>query len=161
MRDQQQCPRVIEKLLLEKLQRLDVEIVRRLVHDEQVRRLQEELRKHQPRAFAAGKRLHRCAHALRRKEEIRKIRIDVLLDAAHNHLIAVARDVLADRELRLQFAAELIEKRHLDIRAERHRSLGRLKPSGQELEESGLARAVAAEDADPLAAENISCKIGY
>ena len=54
------------------------------------------------------------------------------------------------------FSAELVEERHLDVRAERDGSFGRLEFSGEKLEERRLPRAIPAEDPDSLAAEDIS-----
>ena len=96
MRDEEERALVVQELLLEKLQGLDIKVICRLVHHEQIRWLQEEFREHETRAFSAGKRLHRRAHAFGREEKVGKVRVDVFLHAADDHLVAVLRDVLAD-----------------------------------------------------------------
>jgi len=53
MAHQQQRAGVTQQLLLQQLQGLDVQIVGRLVHHEQVSGLQKQLGQQQPRAFAA------------------------------------------------------------------------------------------------------------
>ena len=80
----------------------------------------------------------------------------MLLHPADDDLIPVARDVLADGELRFELAAELIEKRHLDAGAERDRTLGRLELPGQDLQKRRLPRAIAPEDPDSFASQDIS-----
>jgi len=79
----------------------------------------------------------------------------VLSRAADDDLVAVARDVLADGEFGVQLAAQLVEERERDVRAERDGAFVRREASGKELQERRLAGAVAAEDADALAAQDV------
>ncbi len=58
---------------LEGLARGDVEVVRRLVEQEQVRRQQEEQRQLQPRAFTAGERRHFLEDVVAAEEEARQV----------------------------------------------------------------------------------------
>ena len=78
----------------------------------------------------------------------------MLLHSAHHHLVAVGRDVLADGQLRAHLAPQLVEERKLHVRPAHHLARRRREPSGQQVEERRLARAVRAEDADPLAAQH-------
>ena len=71
--DQQQRARVRLQRVLEQLERFDVEVVRRLVEHEQVRRLREQPRKQQAIALAAGQRGNRRLRALRRKQEVAEV----------------------------------------------------------------------------------------
>ena len=62
MADQQQRAGIIGQHLLEQVQCLDVEIVGRLVEDQQVAGLCQDLRQQQPVALAAGQGLDRLPH---------------------------------------------------------------------------------------------------
>ena len=59
--------------LLEQFQRLDVEVVGRLVEDQHVRGTREQPREQQPVALAARQQLHRRLRALAREQEIREV----------------------------------------------------------------------------------------
>ena len=72
----------------------------------------------------------------------------MLAHAADHDLVAVARDVLRDRELVLHLATELVEERELHVRADRDGSLRRTELAREELQKRRLARAIAPEDAD-------------
>ena len=77
MADQEQRPTIAGQRLLEQVQRVDVEIVGRLVQDQQVARLRQDLREQQPVALAAGQGTRRLARLLVTKQEIAQIADDV------------------------------------------------------------------------------------
>ena len=85
----------------------------------------------------------------------------MLAHSAHNHFIAVGGDVLGDGKLAVEFAAQLIEKRHLHVGADPDRSRIRRKRTGEQFQKRGLAGAVGAEYADALAAQNVGREIAY
>ena len=62
--DEQQGSLVVGQQLFQKLERLDVEIVGRLIENQHVCRLSENFRQQQAIAFAAGERLDRRVDAL-------------------------------------------------------------------------------------------------
>ena len=68
--DDEQRAGELEQQLLEQVERLDVEIVRRLVEHEQVERAREQPREQQAIALAARERAHRRARAIGREEEV-------------------------------------------------------------------------------------------
>ena len=70
---QQQRAAVALQRVLEELERLDVEVVGRLVEHQQVRGLREEPREQQAVALAARQRLDRRLRALRREQEVAEI----------------------------------------------------------------------------------------
>ena len=76
--DDEQRPRELEQQLLEQIERLDVEIVRRLVEHEQVERAREQPREQQAVSLAARQRAHRRARAIGREEKILEIAEHVL-----------------------------------------------------------------------------------
>ena len=71
-------PGELSDQIFEQLERLDVEIVRRLVEHEHVRGPGEEARQQQPVALAARKRFHPRLRALPREQEVREIAEHVL-----------------------------------------------------------------------------------
>ena len=154
MAHEQDRPRVGEQLLLQQLQRLDVEVVRRLVEDEQVPRPQEELREQESRLLAAGERLHGRPRAVGGEEEVLEVAEDVARGPVHHDLVVALGDVLRDALLRVERSAELVEEDGLHARAERDAAGLRREPAEEEAQERRLARAVRAEHADALAAQD-------
>ena len=77
MADEQQRARPLGQLRFEQLERLDVEVVGRLVEHQHVGRPREQPRQQQAVALAAGQRLHRRARALGREEEVLQVADDV------------------------------------------------------------------------------------
>ena len=71
--DEQQRAGPLDELRLEQLERLEIEIVGRLVEHEHVRRPREQPGEQQPIAFAARQRLHRRLRALGRKQKIAQV----------------------------------------------------------------------------------------
>ena len=101
----------------EELQRLDVEIVGRLVEHEDVGRPREQPRQQQPVALAARQRLHRRLRALAREQEIRQVADHVTWLAVDDDRVVAAVDGVGDRALRIELLALLIEIRDLQARA--------------------------------------------
>ena len=147
--------------LLEQLQRFQVEIVGRLVEHKQVGWLREQLGEQQPVAFTAGEHLHWQTQPVGREEEVLQEADHMPLLAVDLHEVAAFVDLIEDRPLGIELVAELIEKRDFQIGAGANRALLRRELPQQELEQRGLARAVGAHDAHPVAAENRRGKVGH
>ena len=77
MADEQDGPLVLDQQRLEQFERLDVEVVGRLVQDQHVRRLGEQLRQQQPAPLAAGEVLDQAPRALGGEEEVLEVAEDV------------------------------------------------------------------------------------
>ena len=78
MADQEQRAGVFLQRRLQQLERLDVEVVGRLVQHQQVRRPREQAREQQAVALAAREHRDRRLRALRRKQEVPEVADDVL-----------------------------------------------------------------------------------
>ena len=78
-------PGQVGEPLLEQFQRLDVEVVGRLVHHQHVERPGKQPREQQPIALAAGQRLHRRQRPLGRKQKIPQVAVDVLRPPVDRH----------------------------------------------------------------------------
>src|SRR5436190_9425398 len=120
--DDEQCAVVFDEAFLERFQRLNIEVVGRLVEHEQIRRPREELRKDHAVALAARQRRDRRQRALRRKKKVREIGHDVLLVSMNGHVLAAFADDLGYGLARVELAAKLIEITDLEVRAELYRS---------------------------------------
>ena len=68
---------IFAETVLQHVERLEVEIIRRLVEDEDVGRLGEGTRQHQSAALAARKRVKRRARLLGREQEVLQIADDM------------------------------------------------------------------------------------
>ena len=74
---EQQRARPVDQLRFEQLERLEVEVVGRLVEHQHVGRPREQARQQQPVALAARQRLDRRAGALGRKQEVLQVPVHV------------------------------------------------------------------------------------
>ena len=100
--------------LLEQFQRLDVEIVGRLVEHQDVGRPREEPGQQQPVALAARQRLDRRQRALAREQKIREVADDVPRLAVDDDRVVAVVDAVGDRPLGIELLALLIEVRDLE-----------------------------------------------
>ncbi len=121
--------RAIERreLRFQQLERLDVQVVRRFVQDEDVGGPGQQSRQQQPAAFAARERLHRRTGALRGKQEILQIAVDVTSDAADRHGVVAVSDGIHHTALGIERLALLVEVHDLDVRPAPHFALVRLQ----------------------------------
>ena len=144
----------VEEPLLEELERLDVEVVGRLVEDQEVRRLREEAREEEAVALAAGEGVDRRARARGAEEEVLEEADHVPALAADVEELAALGHVLEHRLLGLELQAELVEVGDLELRPEPHApAIGR-ELAEQDAEQRRLAGAVRADEADAVAAQD-------
>ena len=145
----------LEQQLLEQVERLDVEIVRRLVEHEQVERSREQPREQQPVSLAARQRAHRRARAVGREEKILQIAVHVLRrDPRDLDEVRAVGDAVEHALLGIELLAQLVEVRDLEPGAEANRSRRRRKLAEQEAEQRRLAGAVGTDEADAVAARD-------
>ncbi|MPL74802.1 hypothetical protein SDC9_20621 [bioreactor metagenome] len=165
--DQQHGAVIFAEDVLQQIQRLDVEIVRRLVEDQQVRGLRHDPRKQKPRPFAARQRADRRARLALVEEEVLEIGHHMLRPAAHHHLVGLARDPhvgvvhhpVPERLVEIERGTRLVEDRNLEIGAERHRARVGRDLAGQHLQQRGLAHAVRADEGDAVAAQHAQVEV--
>ena len=140
--------------LLEQLERVDVEVVGRLVEDEHVGRQREQAREQHAVALAARERAQRRVGARRREQEVGEVAHHVLPAARRLDPLAAGADGVGERRVEVERAPHLVEVRDLDARALAHRARGRLELAEDELQERRLAGAVRADQADLVAAQD-------
>ena len=145
----------LEQQLLEQVERLDVEIVRRLVEHEQVERPREQPREQQPIALAARQRAHRRARAIGREEKVLQVAEHVLARCRRRSIeVGAVGDAVEHAALRIELLAQLIEVRDLEAGAEADRARVGRELAEQEAKQRRLARAVRADQADAIAAHD-------
>ena len=128
MADQQDGAGIVAEHVLQHVQRFEVEVVGRLVEHQQVRRLRQHLRQHQPAALAAGQLAERRARLLGREQEILHVADDVpRLAADHDGVAAAAGQRVGDGGVGIEAVAMLVERRHRQIGAELHRAAVRAR----------------------------------
>ncbi len=86
MAHQEQGPLVFQQKLFQELDGLDVEVVGRLVHHQEIGRAGEELRQEQPVPLAARETFTFASRAVGRKEEVLQIADDVALPAVEDEM---------------------------------------------------------------------------
>ena len=95
--DEQQRARPFDQVRLEQLERLDIEIVGRLVEHEHVGRPREQPGEQEPIPLSAGERLDRRVRALGWKQEIPQIPVHVLRLAVHRDRVVSFADRIEHR----------------------------------------------------------------
>ena len=141
--------REVREAVLEHLQRREVEVVRGLVEDEEVRLPQHEPGEEEPALLAAREAAHLHVPLLLLEEEPVEIAPDVDEGAAVLDVVALGADRPRDRRLRVEALAPLLERDGLEVlRAEDLPRVG-LLGSEERADERRLAAAVGPEEADP------------
>ena len=160
MADQQHCAFVTGEHLLQQIEGVEVEVIGRLVQDQQVARPREEPRKQEARPLAARQARDRHQGLAFVEQEFAQIRHDVLLGAAHHDAVAaIGREGLPEGRLLLQRCAALIEIGGNQVCAMAQLALVRWNLAQQQFQQGGLAHAIGAHDADAIAPHDARGKI--
>ncbi len=154
MAHQQQGAVEVQQALLEQFQGLQVEIVGRLVHHQQVEGTGEQARQQQAVALAARQCPHRLACPRRREQEIGEIGDHVLLAPVDHHLVAAAGDVVLHRAVQVELLAQLVEIGDLQAGAQAYLPAVGLQATKHQLEQGALAATVGTDDAHPVATQD-------
>ncbi len=152
MADDQDRAFIVGDHFLQQVERLQVEVVGRLVEHQQVRLARKLPRQQQARPLAARQRPDRRFGQLGREQEFLQIALDVLLRAANVDPVAAFRKHVANALGRLHQLALLVDDDAGQRLGALDLALVGLELAGQQLEQGRLARAVGADDADPVAA---------
>ena len=141
--------------LLQKVQRLEIEIVGGLVEDQQVGGFGQGAGEHDTAPFTARQRADRCADLGWIEQKVFKITCDMSGRAADGYHIAdAAGQDIAERRFGVQAFPGLIQSDHLQISAELDLAGIRLEGAGQHVEQCGFARTVGSDDAELIAPHN-------
>jgi len=109
MADEQDRAAVIQKPLFQEFERFRVEVVGRLVENQDVRGDAEEFGKKEAIVFAPGEGSDRRQDLCRREEKILEIPDDMPGRTVHNDGIVAAGDIVLERLVFIELRAELIE----------------------------------------------------
>ena len=154
MTDEEQGAVVFEQEVFEDFEGFDVEVVGGLVEDEQVGGLGEETREQQTIALAAREGADGRAGTFTREKKIFEIAHEIARASVDRDDIPSLTDIIEHRLGLVELRAELIEVRHLDVRAMFDFALRRFELTHEQFEKRGLARTVGANDTDLIAALN-------
>ena len=150
MAHQQQRALEVEQHRLEQLERLDVEVVGRLVEHQQVERPREEPRQQQPVALAARQHAHRGARAFRRKEKVLQVAHHMLAGAVDLDVLGAVADVLQHGAIGIELLAQLVEVGDLEIGPEPDAAGVGDELAEQQPEQRRLPAAVRPDQADAI-----------
>ena len=146
---------MIGQHLLEQVQGLDVEVVGGLVEDQEVGGLGQDLGEQQTVALAAGERLDRLAGLLVAKQEVAQIAHHVAREAVDlNPVAAMRAEHPPGSLLGVELGAVLVEAGDLEPGAQPDGAAVRFELAGEQFQERGLAGAVGAKHAHPVAAQD-------
>jgi hypothetical protein len=137
-----------QQRLLERAERVHVEVVGGLVQQQQVAAAAEQLREVHAVPLAAGQRAHLALLVRPPEVEPRRVGARVHLAVAHLDLVVAVRDLLPDGLVRVERVARLVHVRELDRIAQPQVARVRLLLADDHAEERGLAGAVRADHAD-------------
>ena len=147
MANDHRAARELEQCRLERGQRLDVEVVRGLVEEQQVATLLERKRQVQTVALATGKYASALLLVLALKAKARHVRAAGDLGLAHHHVVQAVRDDLPQVLIGVDAGAVLIDVRNLDGLAHLELARSQRLQTHNRLEQRGLAHTVGADDA--------------
>ena len=155
MRDNQDGSREFEERLLDGLASRDVEVIRRLVQNEEVRLAESGKRELEPIEFPAGKGAHRLLKRLTRKKK----RCERLPRILESFRAGVDADIENCRRA-VEALRVLGTIRYGHARADEYRRILRLMETKHFAEKGRLSRAVRAHKRDPLAGVDSERNIG-
>src|SRR5918993_2611501 len=142
----------LEESVLEGPQRLDVEVVRRLVEEQQVATLLERQREVEPVALPAGEDSGLLLLVWSLEPELAHVGARRDLDLADVDVVVTARHRLPEVLRRVEAAAALVDVGDLDGLPDLHHAGIRLLEPDDRLEERGLPDTVRPDDADDAVA---------
>ena len=140
-----------DQRLLQHAQRRQVEIVRRLVEDEEVAAVFQDAREQQPAALAAAQVFHLRRDAVVGEQKPLEIGAQRNLAVAEDDELRAVADFLQHRAFLAQLQPALVHVVELRELAGLHRAFGGRELADDDFEQRGFAEAVPPADADALA----------
>ena len=151
VRHEHERARELEQALLEHLERGDVEVVRGLVEQQQVGRLEDEPGEHRARLLAAGEPAHGRLELLGAEQEALRPAGDVDGAAPEDHGVAVRAERPRQRDGGIEARAVLVEDHDLEGFRVLDRACVGLLLAGEQTQQRALAAAVRAQQAESRA----------
>ena len=125
---------------------IGVQVIRRLIEDENIRRACEEASEEQAVALSTRQTRHRLPSDLGGKEEVLEVAVDVLSLVSDGHVVVSFRDGVRDRRVRDELVAVLIEIGDLESRPVLDLSVRWPEATQEKVEQGGLPAPVRADD---------------
>ena len=141
MRHQHQRACVLQQALFENLERCNIQIVRRLIEQQQIRRLQHQLCDQYPGALAATQPLDRLVQLLARKQKFRRIAGNVHHAPLVDHRVRIRSQRPPQRHALFQLAC-LAEVHNPQRRRLLDRPRSRVKLARQQSQQRRLAASI-------------------
>ena len=161
MADHQNRAGIIGDHLLQQIERFEIKVVGGLVEHQQVGGQRQGARQHETSALAARQTRHRRARLLGGEEEVLHVADDVFALAIDvDEIAAAAGQHILQALVRRERNALLVEAGHLHIGAQLQLAAVGLQSAREHGDERGLARAVLADNAHPVAAQDARGEIG-
>ena len=152
MADDQHCARVIRNHFLQQIERFQIEIVGRLVQHQQVGSARKFARQQDTATFPAGKGADFRIHHRWVEQEVLEIGGDMLAYAVHVDPVTAFGQNIAHGFLWVEQFALLIDHHARQRLGQRDLSCVGCEFAGQHIEQRGFARAICADNADPVTA---------
>src|SRR5258706_5008469 len=149
----------VEQRLLKSTERVDVQVVRRLVEQQHVRTRLEHLREMDTIAFTARQVTDALLLVGPAEVEGRNVRAGVARPRADLDVLLSFRDLFPNVLLRVERIARLRYVAELHCLANHEGSAVGLLLAGDEMEQRGLARAVRSDDPDDASARQRECEV--
>src|SRR5436190_19094868 len=149
----------LEQRVLERAQRLDVEVVGRLVEHQHVAAGDQRLRQMQAPPLAAGKIADQLLLVVALEVEAAEVSARWHHELADDEVVEAAGNVLPDGLIVLEVLAALLDERHLRGRADLDGAAVGLLLARDHAEQRRLARAVRADDADDRAGRHLEAQV--
>ena len=152
--DQEDRAVVIGQQLFEQFQRLDVQVIGRLVEHQYVGRAGKQAGQQQAVALAAGQALDRRVGPCGREQKVAQIALDVFALAADLDPFAARADGVGQGGFHVERIAHLVKIGHVDLGAHPHHTAVGGELAQDHLQQGRLARAVGTDQADLVAAQD-------
>ena len=152
MADDQHRAVIIGNHFLQQVERFQIQVVGRLVQHQQVGFARKFAREQQARTLPARQRAHLRLGKAWIEQKVLEIAMDMLAHAPHIDPVAPLGQHFADRLVALHQAALLVDEDHVQRLGLAHRPAVGLQFAGQQFQQRRLARAIAPDNADPVAA---------
>ncbi len=159
MADQQYGAVVISQQVLKQLERLDIQVISRLIHDQKVGRLTEQLGQQDPVALAPGQRTQGGSRPLPGEQKVAQIGNDVPRLAIELDEFAPLGNIVHRALIEVKLFPQLIKIRHLQLGTQAHPSFLRFQLPENQLQQRTLAGAIGTDQANTVTAHDDGGKI--
>ena len=161
MADQKHRAVVLVQQFFQQFQRVDVQVVGRLVQHQDVGGACKQPGQQQPVALATRQGAHWCIGAGRREQKVAQVAFDVGALAVDFDPLAAWADEVFQRCVQVNLVAHLVKVGHGLLAALAHRPFIRGQFAQDQFQQRGFARTVGADQADFVSAQNGAAEVAH